>query len=230
MRRTVDILDASRMTAATSRETARRVVEYFGDAGPFSYQKVRQLTPILLDGKIPYRVATAGIERIGFDLARKCNLDVAELLASCTQFRDRHFYKLKRLLYPIDQHFSISLRPETVAVVDGVPHLIFLQPRKNATPWAYSASFMRRVLDEVYVDYFEHARFWLIDTEALEGLDRELRLVDLQMVPPMPDREFTRRIASLRKSWRLYLTGPASRKERPGKKDDRQSDFKFDPD
>lgn len=42
-RKTVDALDAARMTAVTSIETANRVKEYFGDAGPFSYQKVRKL-------------------------------------------------------------------------------------------------------------------------------------------------------------------------------------------
>ncbi|HEY0412986.1 MAG TPA: hypothetical protein VGD66_07585 [Allosphingosinicella sp.] len=222
------MLDAARMTAATTRETALRVSQYFGDAGPFSYGNVRRLTPVLLEGAMPYAVAIAGLQRIKFELARKCNLDVAELVAACTQFRGRTFYKLKRLLYAIDRDFALSIRPETVAVLDGIPHLIFLQPRKTATPWAYSPSFMRRVLEEVYSDYFQEFRLWLIDTEALGDEDRELRVVDLQAVAPMGEREFTRRIASLRKAWRLYLTGPRPKKDRPGRSDDRQKDFGFD--
>jgi hypothetical protein len=226
--RNVDLLDAARMTAPTTRETALRVSQYFGDAGPFSYGNVRRLTPVLLEGAMPYSVVTAGLQRIKFDLARKCNLDVAELVAACTQFRGRTFYKLKKLLYAVDRDFSLSIRPETVAVVDGVPHLIFLQPRKTATPWAYSPSFMRRVLEEVYSDYFEAFHLWIIDTEALGDDDRELRVVDLQVVAPMAEREFTRRIASLRKAWRLHLTEPRPKKERPGQADDRQEDFGFD--
>jgi hypothetical protein len=226
--KTVDVLDAARMTASTSRETTMRVSEYFGDAGPFSYGRVRSLTSVLLSGAMPYAVAIGGLEKIKFDLARKCNLDVAALVAKCTAFRERTFYKLKRLTYSIDRDFALGVRPETVAVIDGIPNLIFLQPRKNATPWAYSASFMRRVLEEVYADYFEDFRLWLIDTEALEGEDRELRLVDLQAIEPMSEREFTRRIASLRKAWRLHLTEPQPRKERPKKPDDRQTDFGFD--
>jgi hypothetical protein len=179
---------------------------------------------------MPYAIAVAGLEKIRFDLARKCNLDVAELVAACSAFRGRTFYKLKKLLYPVDRDFALGVRPETVAVVNGIPNLIFLQPRKNATPWPYSASFMRRVLEEVYGDYFEEFRLWLIDTEALEGEERELKLVDLQMVQPMADREFTRRIASLRKAWRLHLTEPRPRRDRPGRRDDRQSDFDFDDD
>jgi hypothetical protein len=145
-------------------------------------------------------------------------------------FRGRTFYKLKRLLYPVDRDFALGIRPETVAVVDGIPHLIFLQPRKNATPWPYSASFMRRVIEEVYSDYFEEVRFWLIDTEALASDDREMRLVNLQSVAPMSDREFTRRIASLRTAWRLHLSGPRHPRDRPSKRDDRQPDFDFDDD
>lgn len=228
MARTVDVLDAARMTAATSRETTLRVSQYFGDAGPFSYGRVRTLTSVLLAGTMPYAIAVAGLEKIKFDLARKCNLDVAKLVAACSAFRNRTFYKLKKLLYPVDRDFALGVRPETVAVVNGIPNLVFLQPRKNATPWPYSAPFMRRVLEEVYGDYFEEFRLWLIDTEALKGDERELKLVDLQTVAPMADREFTRRIASLRKAWRLHLTEPRPRKDRPGRQDDRQSDFDFD--
>lgn len=230
MRRTVDVLDASRMTAATSRETAHRVSQYFGDAGPFSYQKVRRLTAVLLEGTMPYAVAVAGIEKVKFELARRCNLDVAKLLTDCMQFRGRTFYKLKKLIYSIDQTFALSVRPETVAVVDGVPHLIFLQPRKNATPWAYSASFMRRVLEEIYGDYFEEFRLWLIDTEGLDGEGRELRVVDLQSALAMSDREFSRRIASLRAAWRLHLSSPRPKKDRPEQPDDRQGGLDFDDD
>lgn len=228
MARTVDLLDAARMTAPTSRETAHRVSRYFGDAGPFSYGKVRRLTSVLLEGTMPYAIAVAGLEKIEFPLARKCNLDVAELVASCDAFRGRTFYRLKRVLYSIDRDFALSIRPETVAVVDGVPNLIFVQPRKTATPWPYSIAFVRKVLDEVYADYFEEVRFWLIDTEALEGEDRELRLVDLQQVPAMTDAEFRRRIASLRAAWRLHLKEPSQKKDRPAKKDDRQRRFDLD--
>ncbi|MBB5686273.1 hypothetical protein [Sphingobium boeckii] len=228
MGRTVDVLDAARMTAATSRETAVRVSEYFGDNGPFSYGAVRKLTAVLLSGSMPYAVAVAGIEKIKFDLARKCNLDVAKLVAACTQFRGRTFYPLDKLLYPVDRDFALSVKPETVAVVDGVANLIFIQPRKNATPWAYSASFMRRVLEEIYSDYFEDFKLWLIDTEALEGQNRDLKLVDILQIPAMTDREFTRRIASLRQAWRLHLNGPRKKKERPDQTDDRQTDFGFD--
>jgi hypothetical protein len=228
VRRTVDILDASRMTAPTSRETSLRVSQYFGDAGPFSYQKVRRLTPVLLSGVMPYEVAVAGLEKIPFGIARKCNLDVAKLVAECVQFRDRTFYKLEKLTYSVDQNFSLSVRPETVAVVDGTPHLIFLQPRKNATPWAFNGSFIRRVLEEVYGDYFETFRLWLIDTEALNDKGRQLNVVDLQAVAAMSEREFTRRVAALRTAWRLYLSGPSIRKDRPTRPDDRQTDFAFD--
>lgn len=225
----MDALDASRMTAASSGETALRVSQYFGDAGPFSYQKVRRLTPALLEGSLSYAVLTAGIEKVAFELARKCNLDVAELVATCTRFRGRNFYPLEKLFYSIDQKFAVSLRPETVCSVDGVPNLIFLQPRKNATPWAYNASFLRRLLEETYIpDYYEVARFWLVDTEAVSGGDREMSLVDLQSVAPMPDREFVRRIASLRAAWRLHLESGQERKPRPGKRDDRQTGFDFD--
>ena len=216
------------MTASTSRETTLRVSQYFGDAGPFSYGRVRNLTSVLLAGTMPYTVATAGLNKIKFELARKCNLDVALLVATCSAFRGCTFYKLKKLIYSVDRDFALGLRPEAVAVVNGIPNLIFLQPRKNATPWAYSPAFMRRVLEEVYADYFEEFRIWLIDTEALEGEERGLKLVDLQNIDVMPEREFTRRIASLRKAWRLHLTGPRARKERPGKHDDRQPDFGFD--
>lgn len=230
MPRTVDVLDAARMTAATSRETTLRVSQYFGDAGPFSYGRVRSLAPVLLAGTMPYAVAVAGIEKIKFELARKCNLDVAKLVAACTDFRGCTFYKLKKLIYSVDRDFALGMRPEAVAVVNGVPNLIFLQPRKNATPWAYSASFLRRVIEEVYSDYFDEFRVWLIDTEALVGGGRELRLVDLQTVPAMSDRDFTRRIASLRTAWRLHLTEPKRREKRPGRTDDRQQDFGFDDD
>ena len=224
MPRTVDVLDAARMTAATSRETTLRVSQYFGDAGPFSYRRVRSLAGVLLEGVMPYDVAVAGLNKIEFDLARKCNLDVAALIAECTQFRGRTFYKLPKLTYTVDRDFAIGLRPEAVAVIDGVPHLIFVQPRKTATPWAYSVSFVRRVLEEVYADYFDEFRIWLIDTEALENQDRELKLVDLQSVAPTSDREFASRIASLRQAWRLHLLEPRARKERPAK-DDGQSDL-----
>lgn len=227
-RKIVDALDASRMTAPTSAETALRVSQYFGDAGPFSYQKVRRLTPVLLEGALPYEVAIAGLRKITFDLARKCNLDVAELIASCGTFRGRNFYPLKRVEYPIDRQFSVSLRPETVTSVDGIPNLIFLQPRKNATPWAYNAAFLRRLLEETYVpDYFEDARFWLVDTEADDEGDRVLDLVDLRAVAPMSDREFVRRIAALRAAWRLHLLHQVRKAPRPSKPDDRQDGFKF---
>ena len=228
-RKIVDALDASRMTAVTSGETARRVAEYFGDAGPFSYQKVRRVMPVLLEGALPYDVAVAGLRKIKFELARKCNLDVAALVDSCHAFRGRSFYPLKRVLYSIDRQFAVSLRPETVASVDKVPNLIFLQPRKNATPWAYSASFLRRLLEETYIpDYFENARFWLVDTEAPEDGDRELNLVDLQSVEAMSEREFMRRIASLRAAWRLHLLHQERKRPRPGKSDDGQTDFDFE--
>lgn len=230
MPRTVDILDAARMTASTASETALRVSQYFGDAGPFSYGGVRRLTSVLLEGAMPYTVAIAGLEKIKFDLARKCNLDVAKLVATCAAFRGRTFYRLEKLLYSVDRDFALSLRPETVAVVDGIPHLIFLQPRKNATPWAYSAPFMRRVLEDVYSDYFEDFRIWLVDTEALVGEDRELNLVDLQSIPVMAEREFTRRIASLRKAWRLHLNNPRPARDRPDRSDDRQTGFDFEND
>lgn len=231
MPRTVDVLDAARMTASSTRETAQRVSEYFGDAGPFSYGRVRSIIGVLLTGALPYEVAVEGLRRIKFDLARKCNLDVAALVVECDQFRGRKFYKLKRTLYPVDRDFLMGIRPEIVIVVDGVPNLVFLQPRKNATPWPYNIAFVRRVLEEVYQDYFEKFRLWLLDTEALEGEDRSLKLVDLQQVPHLSDREFTRRIDSLRTAWRMHLNTPRpKRQDRPGKTDDRQERFDFDPD
>lgn len=227
----MDALDASRMTAVTSGETALRVSQYFGDSGPFSYQKVRSITSVLLSGELSYEVATAGIEKVKFDLARKCNLDVAELVAECENFRGENFYPLKRVLYSIDRNFAVSLRPETVASVNKVPNLIFLQPRKNATPWAYNASFLRKLLEESYIpDYFDEAKFWLVDTEADKDGERLLNLVDLQSVEPMLDREFRRRIAALRNAWRLHLSGDATKRKPPSKPDDRQQDFGFDPD
>jgi hypothetical protein len=219
------------MTAVTSGETALRVSQYFGDSGPFSYQKVRSITSVLLSGELSYEVATAGIEKVKFDLARKCNLDVAELVAECENFRGENFYPLKRVLYSIDRNFAVSLRPETVASVNKVPNLIFLQPRKNATPWAYNASFLRKLLEESYIpDYFDEAKFWLVDTEADKDGERLLNLVDLQSVEPMLDREFRRRIAALRNAWRLHLSGDATKRKPPSKPDDRQQDFGFDPD
>lgn len=228
MLRVVDVLDSARMTADTTRETSLRVSQYFGDAGPFSYGRVRNLTPVLLGGTLPYTVAVAGLEKIKFDLARKCNLDVAELVASCDTFRDCTFYKLKKYLYPVDRDFALGVRPETVAVVNGIPNLIFLQPRKNATPWKYNPAFVRRVLEAVFEDYFDNFRLWLVDTEAVNGRDRELNLVDLQTVPPMSDREFVRRVASLRIAWKMYLSGPRPSKDKPSKPDDRQEGFDFD--
>lgn len=126
MRRRVGLLDASRMSAMTSGETTRRVSRYFGDGGPFGYGSARRVTPVLLAGHMPFDVVTLGISRIKFKLARDCNLDVAKLVSECETFRGRQFYPLNEIIYPIDQHFVISLRPETVAVVDGIPNLIFL--------------------------------------------------------------------------------------------------------
>lgn len=229
MRKRVNILDASRMTATTSGETARRVSTYFGDGGPFSYQKVRKLTPILLAGGLPYQVVTAGLERIKLDVARTSNTQVAKLVHECEAFRGRHFYPLEEVLYAVDREFAISLRPETVAVVDGVPNLIFLQPRKHPTLWAYNAAFIRRVLEDAYIpDYYEQARFWLLDTEANKDGDRELNLVDLQTVATMSDREFVRRMASLRAAWRLYLSSPRQKQERPKRPDDGSQPNFFD--
>lgn len=225
MPRIVNFMDAARMTAQTSRETALRVRQYFGDAGPFSYGKVRALTASLLGGELPFDVIIAGIEKVTFDLARKCNLDVAKLLNDCKEFRGKHFYRLKRVIYSVDRDFALGIRPETVAVVDGVPNLLFLQPRKNPVPWAFNPGFMRRLLEEVYADYFEDARFWLIDTEAADDGARELRLVDLQSVAAMSDREFRRRIASLRGAWRLHLKAPPARPGRKDRPDDRQKGF-----
>lgn len=224
----VNALDASRMTAPTSRETTSRVSQYFGDAGPFSYQKVRKLTPVLLSGAIDYGIATAGIQKIRFDLARNQNLDVAKLVSECDRFRGKDFYALSRIFYTIDRQFSVSMRPETVVSIDGVPNLIFLQPRKNPTPWAYNPRFLRRILDEAYIpDYYEIARYWLVDTEADENGNRHLKLVDLQAVTPMDDREFNRRIASLRGAWRLHLARRPKSPRKPGKPDDRQQDLGF---
>lgn len=230
MQRRVNILDASRMTASTSGETARRVSEYFSAGGPFSYQKVRKIMPVLLNGAMPYAVATAGIDKIKFDLARDQNAQVAKLIWECTNFRGRHFYPLEEVVYAVDREFAISLRPETVAVVDGIPNLIFLQPRKHPTLWAYNAAFVRRVLEEAYIpDYYEVARFWLLDTEALGDGDREMRLIDLGSVTPMSDREFRRRMASLRAAWRLHLRSPRPKRDVPRKiEDDGQTDFGFD--
>lgn len=224
MARTVNVMDAARMTAATASETANRVSQYFGDAGPFSYGKVRALTAPLLNGELPYRVIIAGLEAIQFDLARRCNLDVAELLWSRMEFRGCTFYPLKQIAFTVDKDFSVGIRPETVAVVDGTPHLIFVQPRKTPTPWCLDARFMKRLLEEVYADYFDEARFFLIDTEALDGA-RKCRLVNLEDVTAMDDREFTRRIASLRQAWRLHLSDPRPQKDRKKRPDDRQSDF-----
>lgn len=216
------------MTATTSRETASRVHKYFGDGGPFSYNMVRKLTPILLAGAVPFDVATLGIKRVKFTLARKCNMDVAQLISECEHFRGRSFYPLDEVIYAIDTEFVISLKPETVFVVDGVPHLIFLQPRKHPTLWAYNASFMRRILEERYIpDYYEVARFWLLDTEALDDDDRTLNLVDLQEVPPMNDREFRRRISSLRAAWKLYLSSPSRTERAPKRQDIGQLDMEF---
>jgi len=226
LRRRVDLLDASRMTANTSGETARRVSEFFGDGGPFSYRMVRKITPVLLAGELPFSVATLGIDRVKFDLARECNLDVATLVAECTNFRGRTFYALEEVLYAIDTEFVISLKPETVAVIDGVPNLIFLQPRKHPTLWAYNASFIRRVLEERYIpDYYEKAKFWLIDTEAFGSEERKLNLVDLQSVASMTYREFRRRIAALRAAWKLYLAAPARRSGKPTSPNTDQLDF-----
>lgn len=228
-RKVVDALDASRMTAPTSGETAHRVSQYFGDAGPFSYQKVRKLTSVLLEGRLPYDVAVAGLRKIKFDLARTCNLDVAALIAKCPSFRGRNFYPLSRVLYSVDRQFAVSLRPETVCSVNGVANLVFLQPRKNPTPWAYNPSFLRRILEESYIpDYFDAARFWLVDTEADDEGDRELNLMDLQSVAAMSEREFLRRIASLRAAWRLHLLNEEKKPRRPSKPDDRQDDLDFD--
>ncbi|WP_374942100.1 hypothetical protein [Sphingomonas sp.] len=229
MKRRVNLLDASRMTATTSGETTRRVSTYFGEGGPFSYQKVRKLTPALLSATLPYEVITAGLEKIKLDVARNSNTKVAELLWECTRFRGRHFYPLDEVSYAVDREFNISLKPETVCAVDGLPNLIFLQPRKYPTLWPYNPAFMRRVLEDAYIpDYYENARFWLVDTEAREGGDRHMTLVDLQSVAPMNDREFIRRMASLRAAWRLYLRTPRPKKDRPTKPDDRQSDFGFE--
>jgi hypothetical protein len=227
MARIVNILDAARMTAPTTRETTLRVSQYFGDTGPFSYGRVRKLTSVLLSGAIPFEVAVAGIEKIKFDLARKCNLDVAKLVASCKKFHGCTFYSLDNLSYSVDRDFALGIRPEAVAVVNGIPNLIFLQPRKNATPWAYSVQFLRRVLDEIYRDYFDEFRIWLVDTEALDGHDRQLRLVDIQVAAPMSEREFTRRIASLRTAWRLHLSGPRPARDKSIRPDDREPDFDF---
>ena len=109
-----------------------------------------------------------------------------------------------------------------------IPNLIFLQPRKTPTPWAYHAGFLRRILEESYIpDYFEEARFWLVDTEADDEGDRKLNLVDLQSVAPMADREFIRRIAALRTAWRLHLSNATKKPRRPSKPDDRQDDLDF---
>jgi len=228
-RKIINALDAARMTAPTSAETASRVKQYFGDAGPFSYSAVRKLTPELLRGEISFRVLTAGIEKIEFDLARNQNMQVAELVATCSVFKGKTFYPLKQKLeYSVDKNFAISLRPETVAVVDSIPNLISLQPRKNPTPWAYNPSFLRRLVDEVYEDYFEESRHWLIDTEAQSGCARECRLIDLQSVQPMDDREFIRRMASLRNAWRLYLTfEDTSKRKRPTRRIDDHPTFDF---
>lgn len=227
MQRRVNILDASRMTAATSAETTRRVSTYFGDGGPFSYQKVRRLTPALLMATLPYNTIVAGLSKIKMKVARDSNIQVAEKVWECTDFRGHHCYPLEEILYAVDREFSVSLRPETVFVVDGVPNLIFLQPRKNPTLWAYNASFIRRVLEEAYIpDYYDVARFWLLDTEARTGV-RKLTLVDLLNVEPMNDREFIRRMASLRAAWRLYLRAPKAKKEKPIKPDGRQEGFSF---
>jgi hypothetical protein len=76
-RKTVDALDAARMTAASSLDTANRVKEYFGDAGPFSYQKVRKIVPELLRAVLSYEVIVAGLRKITFSLARNLYLEVA---------------------------------------------------------------------------------------------------------------------------------------------------------
>lgn len=225
MPRIVNFMDAARMTAQTSRETAARVRKYFGEAGPFSYAKVRALTAELLSARLPYHVLVAGIEKVAFEVAKNSNLDVAKLLFRCENFRGRTFYKLQRVLYSIDRDFALGIRPEAVAVVNGIPNLIFLQPRKNPVPWAFNPAFMRRLLEEVYQDYFDESRFWLVDTEANDQGERDLKLIDLQSVAPMAEREFIRRIASLRTAWRLHLKAPAPREDRRDRPNSGQDDL-----
>lgn len=213
----------------TSRETTLRVSMYFGNGGPFSYQKVRKLTPALLAGELPYSVITAGLAKIKLKVARDSNSQVASIIWQCTTFRGKHFYPLDEILYAVDREFAISLRPETVVVVDGVPNLIFLQPRKHPTLWAYNASFVRRVLEEAYIpDYYEVARFWLVDAQANEEGNRHLNLVDLRAIEPMHDREFLRRMASLRAAWRLYLRAPKLKKDQRNRDDGLQTNFGFE--
>lgn len=228
MPKVVNIMDAARMTATTSLETVNRVGKYFGDAGPFSYGKVRALTRHLLAAEVPFEVLTAGIAQVKFDLARKCNLDVAKLMSERTEFRGCHFYGLNRLTYSVDKDFKIGVRPETVAVVNGVPNLIFLQPRKTPTPWPLNLRFKKRILDEVYADYFDEARYWLLDTEAPEGKERECKLVSLNEIEAMSDHEFTRRVSALRQAWRIHLGGHSPKPRKPTKDDGRQPGLDFE--
>jgi hypothetical protein len=130
-------------------------------------------------------------------------------------------------MFSVDQKFAISLKPETVAVVDDIPNLIFVQCRKNPTPWAYNPSFLRTLIEDAYADYFAVARYWLIDTEADDGGERGCKLIDLQSVARMEERQFIRRIASLRNAWRLYLSSGISKRPRSEKRDDDQPGLDF---
>ena len=137
-------------------------------------------------------------------------------------------YPIDEVIFPVDKEFQLSLKPEAVAVIDGVPCLIFLQPSKNPVPWAINERFVKAVLVRRYIpDYFDTANFILLDLQAVNG-KRQCRVVDLANVPDMSDHEFARRILGLREAWRLHLRSPQPPKLKKKKYDDRQTDFGFD--
>ena len=67
--RKIRLLDASRMTCESDGATAGRVANYFGDMGPFGYQPVRSILLVLLKRQLSYELATAGLEKMSFDIA-----------------------------------------------------------------------------------------------------------------------------------------------------------------
>jgi hypothetical protein len=175
---------------AQDREAA--LVEHYETSPGWGYFPAKAIAPKLVSGELSLLAATAGLQKIQHDVARKQNIEVVEALHGLPFARGALCFRPPCSFLELGRDARLKIRADIAFSRERIPYLVLLQVRKfNAlsTPFEQSAwaSLARRALR---IGDFKNAEMFIWDLRAAEkGSPRSATEVKLGPLTEMAEAE-----------------------------------------
>lgn len=211
----IPIHDCVRINAPDRLRAAENILDYARTRGAFNYQGCRGSVKEAFPRKLPLEVAVQGCFHKGSPIGFEHNAEAFRTVWPWIERHNARTHLLSEKFYPISADLCVPVKLDFFFVHQGVPNVVWLQPRKRFIPSSSGLQIVGHVISSVAADEFRDFEISLVSAGASpETSSRRLEVLTRSDFVPISTQELKDFFGFFADAFRLVQAEYAAEKAR----------------